>query len=105
MHTSLTPSVQGDSVARFADIEILRYEIPGFEGLPLDRKLFIYHLSEAALSGRDITFDQNGRYGLRLRSFFEGLFLAYRGDRTSPSFQAIETYLFRLWFSSGIHHH
>ena len=105
MHTSLTPSVQGDSITRFADIEILRYEIPGFEGLPLDRKLFIYHLSEAALSGRDITFDQNGRYGLRLRTFFEELFLAYRGDRTTPSFRAIETYLFRLWFSSGIHHH
>lgn len=98
-------SVLGSSVVRFADIEILRYEIPGFAELPLERKLFVYHLSEAALAGRDITFDQNGRYGLRLRSFFEGIYLAYTGDRSCEEFRALETYLFRLWFSSGIHHH
>lgn len=105
MSTPSPSSVLGASVTRFADIEILRYEIPGFAELPLDRKLFVYHLSEAALAGRDITFDQNGRHGLRLRAFFEGLYLTYPGDRTSEDFRALETYLFRLWFSSGIHHH
>ena len=99
------PSVSGASVARFADIEILRYEIPGFEDLPLERKLFIFHLSRAALLGRDITFDQNGRYGLRLRALFEGIYLHYGGERSSEEFRAVEKYLFRLWFSSGIHHH
>ena len=83
MHTDARrPSVSGTSVARFADIEILRYEIPGFEDLPLERKLFIYHLSRAALLGRDITFDQNGRYGLRLRALFEGIYLYYGGERS-----------------------
>ena len=106
MHTDARrPSVSGTSVARFADIEILRYEIPGFEDLPLERKLFIYHLSRAALLGRDITFDQNGRYGLRLRALFEGIYLYYGGERSCEEFRAVEEYLFRLWFSSGIHHH
>lgn len=105
MSISSSSSVLGVSVVRFADIEILRYEIPGFAELPLERKLFVYHLSEAALVGRDITFDQNGRHGLRLRAFFEGIYLAYVGDRSCEEFRALETYLFRLWFSSGIHHH
>ena len=103
--TTTYTEAHGASVVRFADIEILRYEIPGFASLPLERKLFIYHLSEAALAGRDSTFDQNGRHGLRLRAFFEGIYLTYSGDRASEAFQALETYLFRLWFSSGIHHH
>lgn len=103
--TTTYTEAHGASVVRFADIEILRYEIPRFASLPLERKLFIYHLSEAALAGRDITFDQNGRHGLRLRAFFEGIYLTYSGDRASEAFQALETYLFRLWFSSGIHHH
>lgn len=99
------PAEHGSSVLRFADLEILRYTIPGFEDLPLERKLLIYHLSEAALHGRDITFDQNGRYSLRLRQLFEGLFAHYSGDRECAEFQALVTYLRRLWFSSGIHHH
>ena len=105
MQTDTYTSAHGASVTRFADVEILRYEIPGFETLPLERKLFVYHLSEAALAGRDITFDQNGRYGLRLRALFEGIYLGYEGDRTSVDFRGVEEYLFRLWFSSGIHHH
>ena len=105
MQTDTYTSAHGASVTRFADVEILRYEIPGFEALPLERKLFVYHLSEAALAGRDITFDQNGRYGLRLRALFEGIYLGYEGDRTSADFHGVEEYLFRLWFSSGIHHH
>ena len=95
----------GASVTRFADIEILRYTIPGFEALPLERKLFVYHLSQAALAGRDIAFDQNGRHGLRLRALLEGIYRHYGGERSSAEFRALEEYLFRLWFSSGIHHH
>ena len=105
MHPDTPCSVSGASVARFADIEILRYEIPGFANLPLERKLFIYHLSHAALAGRDITFDQNGRYSLRLRELFEGIYLHYEGERDHEEFRGVEEYLFRLWFSSGIHHH
>ena len=105
MQTNIYTSAYGASVTRFADVEILRYEVPGFETLPLERKLFVYHLSEAALAGRDITFDQNGRYGLRLRALFEGVYLGYEGDRNTADFRGVEEYLFRLWFSSGIHHH
>ena len=105
MHPDTPSSVSGASVARFADIEILCYEIPGFANLPLERKLFIYHLSRAALAGRDITFDQNGRYSLRLRELFEGIYLHYEGERDHEEFRGVEEYLFRLWFSSGIHHH
>lgn len=95
----------GASVTRFADIEILRYTIPGFEALPLERKLFVYHLSQAALAGRDIAFDQNGRHSLRLRALLEGIYRHYSGERTTADFRGLEEYLFRLWFSSGIHHH
>lgn len=101
----MTEEINGASVCRFADIEILRYRIDGFDALPLERKLLVYHLSEAALAGRDITFDQNGRYSLRLRRFLEGVYQHYQGDRTSEQWRALEVYLFRLWFSSGIHHH
>lgn len=98
-------TVSGSSVCRFADIEILRYEIKGFETLSASQKLLVYHLSEAALWGRDIIFDQNGRYGLRLRRLFEGVYLHYGGDRSESEWLALEEYLHRLWFSSGIHHH
>ncbi|MDO4707208.1 MAG: peptidase M49 [Porphyromonadaceae bacterium] len=97
--------ISGSSVCRFADIEILRYEIDGFEALSPSQRLLVYHLSEAALCGRDIIFDQNGRYGLRLRRLFEGIYQHYRGDRTVSQWAAVEVYLYRLWFSSGIHHH
>ena len=90
---------------RFADIQMLRYNVEGFEQLTLQQKTFIYHLQEAALWGRDILFDQNGRYNLQLRSMMEKLYQEYQGDRQSEDFLAFEEYLKRLWFSSGIHHH
>ena len=90
---------------RFADIQMLRYNVEGFDQLTLQQKTFIYHLQEAALWGRDILFDQNGRYNLQLRSMMEKLYQEYQGDRQSQDFLAFEEYLKRLWFSSGIHHH
>ena len=90
---------------RFADIQMLRYNVEGFDQLTLQQKTFIYHLQEAALWGRDILFDQNGRYNLQLRSIMEKLYQEYQGDRQSQDFLAFEEYLKRLWFSNGIHHH
>ena len=90
---------------RFADIQMLRYNVEGFDALTLQQKTFIYHLQEAALWGRDILFDQNGRYNLQLRSIMEKLYQEYQGDRQSQDFLAFEEYLKRLWFSNGIHHH
>jgi dipeptidyl-peptidase-3 len=93
------------TVDRFADIEILRYDIPGFETLTLRQKQLLYHLSEAALMGRDILFDQNNRYNLAIRRSLEAIYREYKGDRNDNQFQALETYLKRIWFSNGIHHH
>lgn len=90
---------------QFADIQMLRYKVDGFEKLSLKEKTFIYYLSEAALQGRDILFDQNGRYNLRIRRAFEKIYTDYTGDRSSADFLAFEVYLKRLWFSAGIHHH
>ncbi len=90
---------------QFADIQMLRYKVEGFEQLSLRQKTFIYYLQEAALQGRDILFDQNGRYNLRLRRAFEKIYTDYKGDRTAKDYKGFETYLKRLWFSSGIHHH
>lgn len=90
---------------RFADIQMLRYKVEGFEQLPLREKIYIYYLSEAALWGRDILFDQNGRYNLRVRRLLEAVFTAYGGDREGDFFRGLATYLRRVWFSSGIHHH
>ena len=90
---------------RFADIQMLRYQVKGFDQLSLKQKTFIYYLSEAALLGRDILFDQNGRYNLRIRQTLEAVYTGYKGDRNSADFQALEVYLKRVWFSSGIHHH
>lgn len=92
-------------VDKFADLEILRYQVPGFELLSLRQKQLLYHLSEAALMGRDILFDQNGRYNLAIRRTLEVIYTDYKGDRENPEFKALETYLKRVWFSSGIHHH
>ena len=92
-------------VDKFADLEILRYQVPGFESLSLRLKQLLYHLSEAALMGRDILFDQNGRYNLAIRRTLEVIYTDYTGDRENPEFKALETYLKRVWFSSGIHHH
>lgn len=90
---------------RFADIEMLRYKVDGFEALTLRQKIFIYYLQEAALWGRDILFDQNGRYNLEIRKMLERLYVEYDGDRESDDFKAFEVYLKRVWFSNGIHHH
>ena len=89
----------------FADIQMLRYKVERFENLTLKQKTFVYYLSEAALHGRDILFDQNGRYNLRIRRALEFIYTDYAGDRKSKDFQALTTYLKRVWFSSGIHHH
>lgn len=93
------------TVERFADLQILRYEVPAFETLSLNRKQLLYHLSEAALMGRDILFDQNGRYNLAIRRTLEAIYQDYTGDRESKDFRALEVYLKRVWFSNGIHHH
>lgn len=90
---------------QFADIQMLRYKVEGFEKLSLKEKTYIYYLQEAALHGRDILFDQNGRYNLRIRRVLETLYLNYSGDRSGAFFQALSVYLKRVWFSSGIHHH
>lgn len=92
-------------VDRFADIEVLRYQVPGFESLTLKQKQLLYHLSEAALMGRDILFDQNGRYNLAIRRTLEAIYTQYKGDKEAKEFKELETYLKRVWFSSGIHHH
>ena len=90
---------------RFADLQMLRYKVDGFENLTLKQKTFIYYLQEAALWGRDILFDQNGKYNLEIRQTLENLYANYKGDRESKDFKAFEVYLKRVWFSNGIHHH
>lgn len=92
-------------VDQFADLQVLRYRVPGFENLSLQQKKLVYYLSEAALQGRDILFDQNGKYNLRIRKLLEALYLNYAGVRDTDEFKAFEVYLKRVWFSNGIHHH
>jgi dipeptidyl-peptidase-3 len=92
-------------VDRFADLQVLRYQAPGFEALSLNQKRLLYHLAEAGLMGRDILFDQNGRYNLLVRHTLEAVYREYGGDRECEQFKALETYLKRVWFSNGIHHH
>lgn len=104
--TSSISSKDFDYVAdRFADVEVLRYQVPGFGSLSLQQKQLLYHLSEAALMGRDILFDQNNRYNLAIRRSLEAIYKHYQGDRNHQQFKALETYLKRIWFSNGIHHH
>lgn len=93
------------TVEQFADLQILRYRVPGFEKLSLQQKKLVYYLTEAALQGRDILFDQNGKYNLTIRRTLEAVYTGYKGDRTSADFKAMEIYLKRVWFSNGIHHH
>lgn len=93
------------SVDRFADLEVLRYKVPGFETLPLNQKKLVYYLSQAALEGRDILFDQNGKYNLKIRKILEAVYTNYTGDKNSEEFKNLEIYLKRVWFSSGIYHH
>ena len=90
---------------RFADIQMLRYELKGFENLSLTQKIYIYCLSKATLLGRDITFDQQGKYNLRIRKTLEAVYRHYEGNRESEDFKAFEVYLKRVLFASGIHHH
>lgn len=92
-------------VDQFADLQILRYQVPGFEELTLRQKQLLYHLSEAALMGRDILADQNCKYNLPIRRTLEAIYTSYKGDRNDAQFKALETYLKRVWFSNGIHHH
>ena len=90
---------------QFADLQILRYRVPEFENLSLKQKELVYYLTEAALQGRDILFDQNGKYNLRIRRMLEAVYTGYTGDKTAADFKAMEVYLKRVWFSNGIHHH
>ena len=92
-------------VDQFADLQILRYKVPGFESLTLKQKQLLYHLSEAALMGRDILYDQNCKYNLAIRRTLEAIYTNYKGNRDDAEFKALETYLKRVWFSNGIHHH
>ena len=93
------------TVEQFADLQILRYRVPEFESLSLKQKELVYYLTEAALQGRDILFDQNGKYNLRIRRMLEAVYTGYIGDKTAADFKAMEVYLKRVWFSNGIHHH
>lgn len=90
---------------KFADIQLLRYKLEGFEALRLQQKIYIYYLSKAVLSGRDITFDQFGKYNLSIRKVLESIFLLYNGSHDTHDFQALTVYLKRVWFSNGIYHH
>lgn len=93
------------TVDRFADIEVLRYKVPGFEDLTLNQKLLIYYLNEAALWGRDILWDQHNKYNLEIRRMLEDVYTSFAGDRESAEFKAFEQYLKQVWFANGIHHH
>ena len=93
------------SVDRFADIEVLRYQVPGFEDLSLQQKELVYYLTEAALNGRDILFDQNCKYNLMVRQTLEDIYRNYNGDKNNKDYQAFMKYLKQVWFGNGIHHH
>ena len=101
----VTPEVQPWSVDRFADIEVLRYEVPAFEELPLAQKELIYYLTEAAQWGRDILWDQNCRFNLPIRNICEAIYLNYQGDKADAQWKAFEQYMKQIWFANGIHHH
>ncbi|HLP04013.1 MAG TPA: hypothetical protein VK152_01165, partial [Paludibacter sp.] len=105
--TTSTPAIEdfNYSVDRFADIEILRYRVPGFEELTLKQKELIYYLNQAALEGRDILYDQNNKYNLSIRRTLEAVYENYKGDRKSTDFEQLTTYLKRIWMGNGIHHH
>ena len=90
---------------QFADLKVLRYQIPGFDELSLNQKKLVYYLTEAGLEGRDIMYDQNYRHNLSIRRALENIYINYEGDRNSESWKNFEIYLKRLWFSNGIHHH
>lgn len=93
------------NVEQFADVKILRYQIPGWENLSLDQQKLVYYLTEAGLVGRDIMWDQNYRHNLKIRNALEWVYINYVGDKTTEDWKAFEVYLKRVWFSNGIHHH
>ena len=103
--TAAAPEDFEYNVDRFYDLAILRYRVPDFESLTTEQKALVYYLNEAALWGRDILFDQNGKYNLSIRRACEALYEAYDGDRQDEQFRLFEMYLKRVWFSNGIHHH
>ena len=92
-------------VDNFADIEVLRYQVPDFDQLSLNQKLMVYYLSQAAQAGRDIIWDQNGRYNLQIRSLLEAIYTNFKGDKNSKDYKAFEQYLKQVWFGNGIYHH
>lgn len=104
-HAQTQPAADKVLLDTFADLQILRYDLPGFDQLSLKQKTFIYYLSEATLSGRDIIFDQHCKHNLAIRKTLEVIFNSYKGERTSANWKAFELYAKRFWFSSGIHHH
>lgn len=93
------------TVDRFADIEVLRYQVPGFENLTLKQKLLIYYLTEAAIAGRDMLWDQNCKYNLPLRNLLEQIYTGYNGDQNDENWKAFQTYMKQVWFANGVHHH
>ena len=93
------------NVDRFADIQVLRYQVPGFEQLTLNQKIYVYYLTEAAIYGRDILFDQHGKYNLQIRKLLENIYQNYSGDKNSADYAAMVKYLKQVWFANGIHHH
>ncbi len=105
--TTMSPTTTNDQVVldTFADLQILRYDLPGFDKLDLRQKTFIYYLSEAALAGRDIIYDQHCRYNLEVRKTLEGIHNSFKGDRASVDWKHFVTYSKRVWVSNGIHHH
>ncbi len=92
-------------VDQFADLRVLRYQVPGFEELSTDKKKLVYYLTQAGLAGRDIIWDQNYRHNLKIRKALEEIYTGFEGDKTTDDWKAFETYLKRVWFSNGIHHH
>ena len=92
-------------VDNFADIEVLRYQVPDFDQLSLNQKLMVYYLSQAAQAGRDIIWDQNGRYNLQIRPLLEAIYTNFKGDKNSKDYKAFEQYLKQVWFGNGIYHH
>ena len=92
-------------VDRFDDIQILRYQVPGFEMLPVDQKLYIYYLNQAALAGRDILWDQHYKHNLTIRNVCEAIYNNYTDDKENPDFIFFVAYLKKIWMSNGIHHH
>ncbi|AZI67810.1 dihydrofolate reductase [Kaistella daneshvariae] len=100
-----TATSDQNSIDRFADIEVLKYQVPGWDNLTLKEKEYVYYLSQAGYAGRDITYDQNYKYNLTIRRALENIYQNYSGNKNTEDWQNFETYLKRVWFANGIHHH